>query len=1210
MTDLATLALAVDSRQVKEGVAELESLTAAGERAEKATGDLGKASADTAAKTKTASQAASEMAANAQAAAAGGTKFAQAYAAADVAIVNLANAQAEASREIATAKAAYEAGEASLEQYNAEILRTKAALSLVQTEHSQAMAALRKYSAANDDVAKATNGAAFAARNLNYQIMDMAQGFALGMPPMMILMQQVPQAADAFSMLAKESGGAGNAVASLAGKFGPILIVAGALAGAMALVTHEINENSKVTVTWKDVALGAYDAVLAKLKELADQGFTYLGTTSGEVLKGMVAAAKWGANAMIGSLIVVPRVVSTAFDVIPAAIGDVFFAGANLAIRAMNGLISKAVEIINGYINKANALIAYAAGLVPGLSGMQLPTLSAPQIGELENRFAGAGKRAASALVGAVKDTLTHDYVGDIADFISPFAQARAVKRTEDDAKKAGGSAGRKLGKEMADKAAEELAKFTQSIQDQLARTLGRMSVDFGKMRGDEWSKDWDEFMGRSSAANTAYVDQLNDIYAGLERIRDLTREIDLGSAFGNFGDALTNMSDIIRDMSAAQDEYNSKLLAAQAMQDGDAKMARIGELKAANSKNQLNNTVALIGASKRLFAEQSAGYKILEAAERAMMAVQLVSTAIHVAKGASKIFASLGPFGFPVVAAMLGVMASLGFKGGSSTQVAPPTAEQLQEQAGTGTVLGDPTAKSNSIANSLEIIASNTNRDLEYSNSMLVALRSIDSGITKLSGNVARQITVAGGMFDTSGANLGSSGSGGFLGLFSSSTTRELWDLGMDIFSSSVADILQGGIAGRTYQIVQQIKKKSGFLGIGGGTKTTYETTYGGIDPTITDAINGVIYSLRQGLIEGAKVIGLDGAAAIIDNFRVEIGRLSFKDMTGEEIEKQLNAVFSSVGDQMAGAILPSLKEIQKVGEGLFETFMRAARQYQVVDISLKSIGLQFGMVGVESLGARDALVQMFESLDEFVSQTDFYRQNFLTDAERMAPIISSVADEMVRLGLAGVDTIAEFKGVIDSLDLTSEAGRTMYASLMAVAPAFSSIIKYQDKLAKSYDDQAASLRNYLNDLLGKGSASSLATAAAQFRGTATQALLGDLDALGALKGASNTFLDAAKANAKTPLDYARARAEVLRTVSQAASAADSQAEMQRKQLAAAEALAADVAAMRTEQNQINATMANSLSSLNNQLGNVIDGDAIKVTSDGDQPFTVDVAA
>lgn len=653
-----------------------------------------------------------------------------------------------------------------------------------------------------------------------------------------------------------------------------------------------------------------------------------------------------------------------------------------------------------------------------------------------------------------------------------------------------------------------------------------------------------------------------------MQRLKEIGDSIDFGSIFGAGGEAIDGMVEAMKRLQEAEVAYQIT------QQSSDPRAQKKGAEEYARAKTA--GTLQMLSASKRFFKEESAGYKMIMALEKALAIIEMINTvksiALDTAKtgssvgnalvrgaadqaaGAAKMFSFLGPFAFPVVAAMIALLAGLGLKGGGSAAPTIPTAEELQEAAGTGSVLGDGKAKSNSIANSLEIVASNSNRDLEYSNKMLRSLRGIEDHITKLAVSVAKQITVSGSMFDTSGLRLGSSGSSGFLGLFSSSTTRELWDLGLDLTSSNVADIIANGIKGQTYQIVQQIKKKSGFLGIGGGTSTTYETTYGQIDPSITSAISDVLASLRAGLLEASKVIGFEGADAIIDNFQVELGRISFKDMTGEEIENQLNAIFSKVGDDMAGAILPSLKEMQKIGEGLFETFMRVAREYQVVDTSLSSIGMEFGAVGVASLAARDNLVQLFGTLDDFTEAVDFYRENFLTEAEQIAPIYAAVTAEMQRLGLANVDTIDEFKAVVDGLDLTTQAGRDLFAALMQVAPAFSAVEKYQDKIVKQYTDQADALKAYRDELTKTNTASSFAAVAAEFRSTAASAAMGDLTAMGNLKTAGNAFLDAAKLNATSADDYARARAEVLNSVDDSIFAAETMADYAQLQIDAAE--------------------------------------------------------
>jgi hypothetical protein len=162
-----------------------------------------------------------------------------------------------------------------------------------------------------------------------------------------------------------------------------------------------------------------------------------------------------------------------------------------------------------------------------------------------------------------------------------------------------------------------------------------------------------------------------------------------------------------------------------------------------------------------------------------------------------------------------------------------------------------------------------------------------------------------------------------------------------------------------------------------------------------------------------------------------------------------------------MAASAVGGLTAFQKVGEGLFETLTRLARDYQVVDVALQSIGKSFGMVGAESVGARENLIGLFGGLDAFADQTGYFRENFLSEAEQMAPVIAAVTAEMARLGLSSTDTKDEFKQVVLGLDLSSEAGQGTFAALMAVAPAFAKVAAYTASLTGELQDAAQSVQD-----------------------------------------------------------------------------------------------------------------------------------------------------
>lgn len=751
--------------------------------------------------------------------------------------------------------------------------------------------------------------------------------------------------------------------------------------------------------------------------------------------------------------------------------------------------------------------------------------------------------------------------------------------------------------------------------------------------------------------------DKLEDVAAELRLIDGLaydagrSLEMAFGRAGGAIGDLLTTLTNYRSQMADIEKAVHENLLTQeQGIREGEALRIR-----------SYGNMAA---AGREFFEEGSKGYEIMAAAEKAFRIVEFgfalqaitmkgaeatatvtteatktgatlagtgVRTAAKAAEGIAGIFAALGPFAFPVAAAATAVMVAAGVKMVGSGGGAVPGAtdmEDRQNRQGTGSVLGDGSAKSGSIAKALDIVAANSNRDLEYSNAMLKSLRGIESGIGVVAAGLARSLS-AGGSLSTDGLNLGSStqaggrslsamgggsiggltaafvGGGSLLGpigaalgavlgpmLFKTTTTRTLQDQGLQFGSQNLGNILSGGIEGQTYQQVLENTKKK-FLGMTYSDKNKVQTTTGSLDVDLANQITALIGSLKSGVLDAASVLGVTGAEATLDAFKVELGKLSFKDMSGAEIQDALSAIFGKLGDDLAATAIPELRELQKVGEGAFETLARVARQYQVVDISLTSIGMTFGAVGVSSLKARERLVDMVGSIDELAEQAGYFAENFLSDLERMAPIQRAVTNELARLGLVGVDTKDEFKNVVLGLDLTTEAGAKMYAALMDLAPAFAKVIDFQaegskavqnahDALSDAYEREAGALENTrdkfkdlakslkefgasLDPLLDATTAETYARTEARFASQAALAKSGDAEAMAGLQSSAQDFLQAAKANAGSLLEYQVAVATVQGAVKAAEQAASSQATLAEQQLSALNASVAGILTVNT---------------------------------------------
>jgi hypothetical protein len=456
--------------------------------------------------------------------------LASAYATADASIAKLAAVQAQATGEINQAKAALAQGKIGLEQYNLQVLETKAGLSLLQAEHRAAVAELRKANSAYDDAvgqlgryeertrkaAGTTDAAAFASRNLNYQLVDTAQGLAMGAPPLMVLMQQLPQAADAFGMLASESGGAGAAIGSLAGKFGPAILAAGAMAGAVALITAEVNENQKVQVGWQDVLLGTYDTVKQYLEGELTSAFAAFGLTTEDVFDGIQAGGKFMMNTVIGSLVAIPKTAMVVFGALPGAVGDAFYSAVNLAIDAVNWLIEKSVGNVNYFVDAFNAVF-----------DTKIPRVVLGGIDDIENPFKGAMAHLGAVTADAFVGSFTENYAGEWADAIGDNSRKRKLQRdAEKTGKDIGSAAGKAAGKGFNDDFAKAYVDGLDQVEGALDDIASATMETFDAL-GDFFSDLINGVVDKAGDLHKAIDEQL------LQRVDALTSALGQGGLGG-----------------------------------------------------------------------------------------------------------------------------------------------------------------------------------------------------------------------------------------------------------------------------------------------------------------------------------------------------------------------------------------------------------------------------------------------------------------------------------------------------------------------------------------------------------------------------------------------------------------------------------------------------------------------------------------------------
>ncbi|CUI05287.1 hypothetical protein [Massilia antarctica] len=541
-----------------------------------------------------------------------------------------------------------------------------------------------------------------------------------------------------------------------------------------------------------------------------------------------------------------------------------------------------------------------------------------------------------------------------------------------------------------------------------------------------------------------------------------------LAEAFGGAGKALGKLTSALVDYGGRQKKFADERAGA----DHDLKKGaidqiehgkKISEINAKSTKSQMAGFSDMAGAAAEFFDKQSTGYKVLTTVSKVFHAAELAMTLAElVPKGIGAILSQAqgDPYtAFARMAAMAAIVAALGVATGGigASGEGGAKAADVQKSQGSGTVMGDPEAKSESITRALELIENNTYQGLDYSAGMLSSLRNIESSMSGLSSMVMR----TGGVTD--GGNLGIAtgqlGSSGFFKGLWGKTTQTIVDSGIQ-FGGSL-DNLQQGVGYQQYASVDTTK--SSVFGL--RKRTSNSVQLADLDADLSKQF-GMIFTDLEATLKGAAVsLGLSATdvSSSLDQLVLESTTLSLKDLKGEDLTAAINAVLSKAMDQISAAAFPSLKDFSKIGEGYAETVVRVSMDFQAINTVFASFGKVFGQVGLESIGARERLIAMAGGLEEFTSQGEFFLKNFFTEKDQTSALTARIEPTLQTYGLStqGEDATKRFKDFVIALDTTTDAGARTYTALMQLAPAFAEIVKsaasiYEER--RNLTDQLAS--------------------------------------------------------------------------------------------------------------------------------------------------------
>lgn len=469
----------------------------------------------------------------------------------------------------------------------------------------------------------------------------------------------------------------------------------------------------------------------------------------------------------------------------------------------------------------------------------------------------------------------------------------------------------------------------------------------------------------------------------------------DVGNALGTVVQKLAETANAIasnRDAELkAQEQINelrSKQVSAYSAGDMEALRAYraqsikaeddLAKVKSKNDIKEMQSAAQVAGAVKGMFDKKSAAAKAFGAVEKtlhlaslAMQAVQLASNIAAAAKTIStwmpaavvRAFGELGWWAAPM--AIAGLAAIAGSSGDSSVNVTGITAADRQSTQGTGMswaldsngemtkqengggVFGDTSMKSDSINKSLEIIKATSVEGISYDTKMVDLLNQINLGINKLATTL---YTVQGVRTGTGfGTVEGTSGGGGGLlsGLFGSSKTEtSIIDSGIKL-KGTFMDLVNAGKNANAvlqqFETVQTTTTSSGaFFGLfGGGSSSSVRDNIKELDSAVREQIGGVFSNARDIFVEQGKKLSMDVKSVDSILSSVNVDKLaSLRGLKGDELDKELNSVISSIMDDAAKELFPKLDQFKRFNEGYAQTVTRVLDTNSKINDSFKAMG------------------------------------------------------------------------------------------------------------------------------------------------------------------------------------------------------------------------------------------------------------------------------
>lgn len=280
------------------------------------------------------------------------------------------------------------------------------------------------------------------------------------------------------------------------------------------------------------------------------------------------------------------------------------------------------------------------------------------------------------------------------------------------------------------------------------------------------------------------------------------------------------------------------------------------------------------------------------------------------------------------------------------------------------------------------------------------------------------------------------------------------------------------------------------------GGLFRSDKTTTEALDEGTRKQLGDAFIAMRNQVTDFAKILGLNTDK--LKGFTSSI-KISLSGLKDNEIEAKLQEALATANNELAQQVIGTWEtttstvsrqirstfmeteagaeayrtveetitestyvasEYAREGEKAIDTLTRLATSLSTVNSVFENLGVTLFQSSLAGADLASALVDAFGGIEAFISATSYFYDNFYSDTEKFVNQQRQLTSVFNQFGVALPQSKEEFRKLLESIDLTTDSGREMYAALMKIAPGFVQFIELTGQLGATIDDSAEAAR------------------------------------------------------------------------------------------------------------------------------------------------------